>query len=194
MITDADLGVKPLPTKADVQQAIRQGSSQCEEGDWFVFFYAGHGMNVPDQDGDESDGMDEAMVTIGPGGEIAEKWFFIDDDFANCMDRDVPPGVKILVITDCCHSGSIVDLGSHVFDHNRDICAIAAAHDNQEAGDTSTYGGKGGVLTNSLASALGHFAANRTDEYSIQEVYDLTNKYANSNKSRNSDLSIDSSG
>ena len=27
----------------------------------------------------------------GPQGEIAERWFFIDDDFANCMDRDVPP-------------------------------------------------------------------------------------------------------
>lgn len=195
LITDEDLNSPGLkPTKEGVSQAIRQVAAKCGEGDWFVFFYAGHGMNVPDQDGDESDGMDEAMVTVGPAGQIAEKYFFVDDDFADCLDRSVPPGVRILVITDCCHSGTIVDLNSHMFEHDREICAIAAAQDNEEAGDTSTYGGKGGVLTNSIASALGHLAANRSEEYSIQEVFDLTKRYAASNRSRNSEVSIDSAG
>ena len=34
---------------------------RCEEGDFLVFQFSGHGTHEDDEDGDESDGQDEAL-------------------------------------------------------------------------------------------------------------------------------------
>eukprot|EP00747_Dinoflagellata_sp_TGD_P206517 gnl/TRDRNA2_/TRDRNA2_80213_c0_seq1.p1 gnl/TRDRNA2_/TRDRNA2_80213_c0~~gnl/TRDRNA2_/TRDRNA2_80213_c0_seq1.p1 ORF type:complete len:296 (+),score=54.31 gnl/TRDRNA2_/TRDRNA2_80213_c0_seq1:87-974(+) len=173
VLTDEYLETPGFPSQKAVLDAIRDVASRCEEGDWFFFFYAGHGENVPDLDGDEEDGLDEAFVTPNTDGNLAEKFWLVDDDFAIALDKFVPAGVRIMCICDCCHSGTIADIDSHAYDH--EIYAISAAQDDEEAVDT----GRGGVLTTAIHRAIRELSARYgSKEFSVAELFDATNRYA----------------
>ncbi|KAE9446983.1 hypothetical protein C3L33_21141, partial [Rhododendron williamsianum] len=44
--------------------AFRWLMEGCQSGDSLVFFYSGHGSQVPDFDGDEADGFDESLCPV----------------------------------------------------------------------------------------------------------------------------------
>ncbi len=71
-------------------------------GDVVLFQYAGHGTRMPDLNGDEPDGKDEAMVPF----DYQQGAYLLDDDLGKLYDT-VPPGVNLTTFIDCCHSGSI---------------------------------------------------------------------------------------
>ena len=69
----------------------------------YVFFhYSGHGTQQVDKDGDEVDGMDEVVYSIG--GKL------ITDDEINKTLSSFPEDKIVFLIFDCCHSGTIADL------------------------------------------------------------------------------------
>ena len=70
-------------------------------GDVIVFQYAGHGTHVPDLNGDEEDGTDEALCPV----DFAAGALYIDDDIAAVFAR-IPDGVNMTCFMDCCHSGT----------------------------------------------------------------------------------------
>ncbi|MEO7401547.1 MAG: caspase family protein [Polaromonas sp.] len=70
-------------------------------GDVIVFQYAGHGTHVPDLNGDEEDGQDEAICPV----DFAAGALYIDDDIAAAFTR-IPDGVNLTCFMDCCHSGT----------------------------------------------------------------------------------------
>jgi hypothetical protein len=82
-----------------------------ESGDRAIFYYAGHGAQVEDENGDEGDDkFDEVLVPSDTKGELegpqAGLTGFITDDeigrqLTELSDRDV------LMIVDSCHSGTI---------------------------------------------------------------------------------------
>jgi len=74
----------------------------AKRGDTVVIQYSGHGSFVPDQDGDEPDGTDECLCPydIGSNGPITD-----DELFDIYMDRE--RGVKLVIISDSCHSGTV---------------------------------------------------------------------------------------
>jgi hypothetical protein len=67
--------------------------------------YSGHGSYQKDSDGDEADGYDEGFVP----SDYETKGILIDD-VINKVISCFNPKTKILFISDCCHSGSILDL------------------------------------------------------------------------------------
>lgn len=74
----------------------------AKSGDTLLFHYSGHGTQVPERLGDEVDGLDECIVPYdfdfdAPG--------LIDNDFREFFGN-LPAGVKLTVIFDCCHSGT----------------------------------------------------------------------------------------
>ncbi|QHJ01319.1 hypothetical protein GT347_27025 [Xylophilus rhododendri] len=71
-------------------------------GDTLVVHYSGHGTQVDDFDGDEDDGLDEALVPI----DFQAGAFLVDDDLRDIF-RQLPPGVDLTCFIDCCHSGTI---------------------------------------------------------------------------------------
>jgi len=184
VITDkAGLGAANFPTRSYLLDNLQKAAATCEEGDWFVWFFAGHGVNVPDRSGDErrrkgadtgsAEGFDQAFVTPNKKGQLVQQALLIDDDFARALDNYVPEGVRILCICDCCHSGTICDIDSYKYRH--EIYQISAADDMQEAEDS----GSGGLLTNALRRAVRkHTFRSGNGEFSIQEVFDAVQKDA----------------
>jgi hypothetical protein len=103
------LGFEVLPTLTDKQathkaivDALRDLITTAKQGDVLVFQYSGHGTQVPDTDGDEDDGADEALVPV----DFQDGAFLIDDDLRGIFDQ-LPVGVNLTCFIDCCHSGTI---------------------------------------------------------------------------------------
>jgi hypothetical protein len=71
-------------------------------GDVLVFHYSGHDSQVPDRHGDEvDDGLDEIICPYDLDWDDP----FTDDDLYAIV-KDLPAGVNLTVVLDCCHSGT----------------------------------------------------------------------------------------
>lgn len=88
-------------TGKNLRVAINSMIAQAGAGDLVVIQYSGHGSYVPDENGDEPDGKDECLCPydINSNGPIT------DDELFD-MYSAKQTGVKLLVISDSCHSGS----------------------------------------------------------------------------------------
>ena len=80
----------------------------AKQGDQVVFYYSGHGSQIPDDGIEEKDGMDETLVSADAKFIDGEWQNMIRDDELNIKlkaleDKDI----DVLVISDACHSGSI---------------------------------------------------------------------------------------
>jgi metacaspase-1 len=77
--------------------------SVVKPGDLVVFFFAGHGSQMWDTNGDEEDGLDE---TICPANVVkGDTRHDIPDDELNAMLKGIPTD-NIVVVLDNCHAGS----------------------------------------------------------------------------------------
>lgn len=85
-------------TRLNVIYSVREAAQELESGDIFFFYYSGHGGQLPDMDGDEMDGMDETWCLYD--GELV-------DDELRLLWSEFKEGVRILVLSDSCHSGTI---------------------------------------------------------------------------------------
>jgi hypothetical protein len=97
-------GMKPTvlltkkATRAGALGGIRAAAKTLKKGDLFFLTYSGHGGQVPDGNGDEPDGQDETWCLYD--GEL------IDDELYYELSR-FADGVRILVLSDSCHSGTV---------------------------------------------------------------------------------------
>ena len=88
--------------KAAMVQAIGNLIGDAARGDSLVITYSGHGTWVPDDSGDEPDGRDEALCPY----DIMSGQSLLDDELHELF-RLRPAGVRIVLISDSCHSGSV---------------------------------------------------------------------------------------
>lgn len=86
-------------TRDAVIAAIKHAATNLTTNDLFVISYSGHGGQLPDINGDEDDGIDETWCLFD--GEI------VDDELSNLWSM-FQKGVRILVISDSCHSGTVI--------------------------------------------------------------------------------------
>lgn len=153
-------------TVKNVSKVVKQVGCQCKPGDTFVFFYAGHGTNVPCiRDRAEADGQDEAYCLVDERGGVGTSSLLRDDDFCELITTCVPKETKVLVMSDCCHSGTICDFGSPVW-AGRQAISISGCKDEQTSGDT----GKGGIFTHSVLMAVQALVAKK-NHFSVGEVF-----------------------
>ncbi len=85
-------------TRAAVLGAMRGAAKELKSGDLFFMTYSGHGGQVPDVSGDEDDKKDETWC-LYDGQLIDDELYFELSRFA--------AGVRILVLSDSCHSGTV---------------------------------------------------------------------------------------
>ncbi len=101
-------GMKPtvLPTKkatrAAVLRALGDAARTLQAGDLFFLSYSGHGGQVPDASGEEADKQDETWCLYDAQ--------LIDDELYAALSR-FAAGVRILVLSDSCHSGTVTRAG-----------------------------------------------------------------------------------
>lgn len=90
-------------TKNAMRNAIEKIVQATTASDIAVITYSGHGTWVPDVDGDEADGRDEALCPwdIGTTGEVLTD----DELFEIFSARNY--SARIIFISDSCHSGTV---------------------------------------------------------------------------------------
>jgi lysophospholipase L1-like esterase len=94
ILLDADADAKA------VTGAIKQAAKVLKNGDIFVLTYSGHGGSVPDFSGDEKDdGRDETWCLFDRQ--------LLDDELYELYEL-FDEGVRVLVVSDSCNSGTVV--------------------------------------------------------------------------------------
>ena len=88
----------PDATRGAVTESITVAAGELSSGDIFLLTYAGHGGQVKDMDGDEDDLKDETWCLYD--GQLL-------DDELNILWAKFDSGVRILLLSDSCHSGSV---------------------------------------------------------------------------------------
>ena len=90
-----------LLTKAGTRKkalaAIKSAATALTSGDIFFLTYSGHGGQLPDMNGDETDNQDETWCLYD--GEL------VDDDLNQALCA-FKAGVRVVVLSDSCHSGT----------------------------------------------------------------------------------------
>lgn len=89
-------------TKRGIEDRLMWLVKDAQKGDSLVFFFAGHGSQVRDRDGDElKDHLDEILCPTDLDWDDP-----LSDDILHTYFNMLPTGVLLTVIFDCCHSGT----------------------------------------------------------------------------------------
>ncbi|MFN7896349.1 MAG: caspase family protein [Cyanobacteriota bacterium] len=157
-------------TSKSILKNINDAASSLDNGNLFVFFFSGHGDQVKDENGDENDSMDEALAAYDRR--------IIDDELPPLWAK-FRPGVRILMISDTCNSGTIFRGQTRRSDEftleaplqiNASLIHLAATHDSKD-----TLGDPGGsVFTNALLKVWnnGSFQGDYTEF--LEQIKNLT--------------------
>lgn len=89
-----------LATWENFGKEVMNAFEQCKSGGQIILHHSHHGLQVPDTNGDEEDGYDEAILLY------ADNMYdgVVTDDMYNDLLSYLPEGVDLLVIFDSCHS------------------------------------------------------------------------------------------
>jgi hypothetical protein len=85
--------------RSAVTKVLADAAATLKADDIFMLSYSGHGGQLPDLNDDEDDGQDETWCLYD--GEL------IDDEIYAALGA-FAAGVRILVFSDSCHSGTVV--------------------------------------------------------------------------------------
>jgi metacaspase-1 len=107
-------------TSSAILEELAQAVTDLGDGDIFLLTYSGHGGQVPDSNGDEPDRMDETWVSYDRQ--------IVDDELYAAFGT-FATGVRIAVLSDSCHSGSVVKAVLDAVQPD----ALSAALDSQDS-------------------------------------------------------------
>ncbi|KAK9908707.1 hypothetical protein WJX75_001808 [Coccomyxa subellipsoidea] len=158
MLTDDSPNPQAWPTRANMLYQMQLLTWNAQPGDSLVFSFSGHGTQVPDQYGDESDGLNETICPC----DFKSAGYIIDDEMNRLLVNPLPHGVRLHAIIDACHSGSALDLefkckvkdtgvrwkneytrrpSTYKGTAGGEVLQIGAARDKQTAADTASMSG-----------------------------------------------------
>lgn len=108
MLILMDDGRALLPTKQNIEKAFTQMTTVCKEGDLLWVHFAGHGDFKKDHSGDEKNlsGVDSTFLPL----DFRTSGSLTDDIIFQLLVKPMRRNVRVNVLTDCCHSGTLLDL------------------------------------------------------------------------------------
>src|SRR5687768_1591890 len=135
--------------------------SAAKPGDLVVFFFAGHGSQMWDTNGDEEDGLDETMcpTDVIKGNTDRD----IPDDELNQLLNGIPTD-NITVVLDNCHAGSGTRAATP-FARPRSLDRIATVDVAKPA--NATAGKPANTAADALPAKILEIAAAQADEVAV---------------------------
>jgi hypothetical protein len=133
------------PKRLDILRAFVKFVMVATQGESLYFHYSGHGTQVKDTSEDETDGKDEVIVASDLKG-------ISDDEIKRYLIGCLPSGVDLFTVFDCCHSGTIVDLGYLIrYNNNKEGSGSQEFKISKDTkGNNDRVGGKVVSLSGSL--------------------------------------------
>jgi metacaspase-1 len=90
-------------TRKNILDRLEKLVKGSKTGDSLIFHFSGHGSQIRDRDGDElNDHLDELICPYDMNWDDG----YITDDMLRAILDQLPKGVKMEIILDCCHSGT----------------------------------------------------------------------------------------
>lgn len=89
-----DDGEHPDPTHDAIVQAYKDVVAKAEPGDSIFLHYSGHGSKMRDDDNEEADGYDEALVPL----DFQSNGMIRDDDLYDILVKGLPEGVHVVAL------------------------------------------------------------------------------------------------
>lgn len=149
------------PTKFVILSEFASLLDSANNGDTVLFAFSGHGSYTTDFNKDETDGLDELIVSIDMQGVL-------DDEFKTIINQKLKAGCTLIALFDSCHSGSVLDLKYSYPDYSTkkinsldttdtvgNVIMISGCMDNQTSAEANIDKGKAsGAMTWSLLETL----------------------------------------
>ena len=150
------------PTHSNLLTQLARFFNSAKGGDTLFLMFSGHGTQLKDKNRDETDGKDEAIVSL-------DLKSITDDVLRQLINTYLRPDVTLIALFDSCHSATILDLKYKYLDslkNNNDtvdplqrdsksnIMLISGCLDAQVSLDTNINNIYHGALTWSLIETL----------------------------------------
>lgn len=89
--------------KRNILNCFEEIATKSHVGDLIVFYFSGHGSQIPDLNGDEEDGFDEVLCLWDVNPDTGEN-ILLDDELGVLLRKY--NNKEVVVIIDSCHSGT----------------------------------------------------------------------------------------
>ena len=179
-VGDSKPGNISLPSKHNIIKAlstlVELAKTGCQE---IWVHYSGHGYYRQDHGSDEKDGYDELLIP----SDYSQSGFISDDLIYKLFSSKLPDTCHAVVIMDCCHSGTMLDLrykyrvaldNKHLIENDRitnnNVICISGCRDeevSQEAQYFERQEQNGGKLKTCGAMTLSLIATLQRYDYNI---------------------------
>lgn len=146
--------------------AVAASAARCGPDDYFVFFFAGHGANVAEVTNDPADEGREAFVCVSQNGQMTRETFVTGDEFSQSVLQNCNALTRVVIITDCCHTGPVVDVTGQTW-AGRQVVTISGCRDFRTTRDMSL----GGIFTQEFLLALDKLAKVGLEDYSVAVLW-----------------------
>lgn len=107
-IPNANIRVVENAKRADFESTFAWVGNKASKNDLVLFYYSGHGTSIPDDNGDEHDGRDEAIVPydLADSANWDDATRYIRDDQLKVWVNDIS-AAAVISFFDSCFSGGM---------------------------------------------------------------------------------------
>lgn len=149
-------------TKHAVLSAIKQTGSLCQANDYFIIYISSHAAYMQEVADHDARGPEEAFLFVDENGQMTSETLLLDTEFSKAVLSSCNPTARIVIITDCCHAGAIIDMDQDCWT-GREAVAIAGCRDRQITEES----GRGSLFTHSLLLAVDKLTKVGWVDYSV---------------------------